>query len=443
VDRDARKLYFNRCDPGEPLDPGDARNVDLDQAFGGGARTEGVSWVERLAAPIESSSRPTCARVTAVPGSGLSTELRRLAARLADSGRANLLPVFLDGQEISDLASPVALPELVVAILHATHRALVGVAGPRDLDRFWRRRVLPHLDLDRSPGEGAFTNELSTGQRIVDELRTRTDAREHLRRGVDVELTRFLDEAREELVLLSGRASQLGRRGIVIVVDSFEKLRGLSTTWTEVLKSGRRLFDQDLLRLDLPVSLVSSIPVTLAAESPTNLAFLPAIRLHERGSRIPLTAGIGAARELIRARVPDAALRDVFQALDFESEIHRLIVWSGGSPGNIVRLLRQCVAQAPASPAGLERILETAGDTYRRMLLETDLHRVARAVRSSLPFTDAIDREPAARMLASGALLRYEDGAPWFDLHPAVRELAGWGEPASPPQTPGAGRSHA
>ena len=56
MDFKTRKTYYNRCDPFEPLDPEDARNVDPDDL--GSTPVRGDNWVERLASAIELSDKP-------------------------------------------------------------------------------------------------------------------------------------------------------------------------------------------------------------------------------------------------------------------------------------------------------------------------------------------------------------------------------------------------
>ncbi len=78
MDIQTRRRLYSLCRD-EPLAPGDPRNVDFDQR---GPSVRGVSWVERLAAPVELSDRPTRQFITGLPGSGKSTELQRLEAHL-------------------------------------------------------------------------------------------------------------------------------------------------------------------------------------------------------------------------------------------------------------------------------------------------------------------------------------------------------------------------
>jgi hypothetical protein len=129
VDFKTRQYYYNQCKPIEPLDPTDTRNVNFDAEGTEGARLRGASWVERLASQVELSNEPTCLLFTGLPGSGKSTELRRLSKRLADPHRAHLLPVIIEAEEVVDLASAVDIPDLIAAIIYAADKTVLDAEG--------------------------------------------------------------------------------------------------------------------------------------------------------------------------------------------------------------------------------------------------------------------------------------------------------------------------
>jgi hypothetical protein len=81
MDLGTRRTYYNRCHPSDTLDPGDDRYVDID-AIDPAHPVRGQDWVTRLADRIELSDRPVYELFTGLPGSGKSTELRRLVQRL-------------------------------------------------------------------------------------------------------------------------------------------------------------------------------------------------------------------------------------------------------------------------------------------------------------------------------------------------------------------------
>jgi hypothetical protein len=60
-----------------------------------------------------------------LPGSGKSTELRRVLAKLGDPTGAALFPVLIDAERLIDLRAPLDLPELILAILVETERRIM------------------------------------------------------------------------------------------------------------------------------------------------------------------------------------------------------------------------------------------------------------------------------------------------------------------------------
>ena len=90
MDKQRCGVLYNRCNPDIALEPGDELYIDLDAR---GVR--GHDWVERLAAPIDLAAGPTIQLFTGLPGSGKSTELRRLVQRLG-AAESNFEVVYID-----------------------------------------------------------------------------------------------------------------------------------------------------------------------------------------------------------------------------------------------------------------------------------------------------------------------------------------------------------
>ena len=64
-----------------------------------------------------------------MPGSGKSTELRRLAVRLSKQDGAHLLPVLVDAERVIDLANPIDVPEIIAGILECTEAVVLEKEG--------------------------------------------------------------------------------------------------------------------------------------------------------------------------------------------------------------------------------------------------------------------------------------------------------------------------
>jgi hypothetical protein len=432
MDPKLRRAYYNRCKPYEVLEPDDPRYVDLDSLGTPEARVRGVSWVEKLAEQIELSDEPVCQLFTGLPGSGKSTELKRLAQRLQDEDGANLLPVLISAEEVFDLGNPIDIPDIIIAILHGTETALLKAEGKNPeaaMGEGYTRRLwnwLTKTDVMLSEAEFAVPDVAS----LTVELKTRPSLRQRVRMTLAAYLSRFLKEATDELNLMQARAVDLGKEGLVIIFDSLEKLRGISSNWEEVLASAERIFAGGAPYLKLPVHVLYTIPPALISRKRfEQVLFIPMIKLRARdGARF--TPGFEAARKLLTRRVPQEALAEIFgpDPTTLAQRMEKLIEWSGGYPRELVRLLQSAVAVAqwPVSDSAFQRILNEVGDQYRKLVPADAFPWLARvASEQYLTLQDDKHRQSADLMLSNNAVLRYLNDKDWFDLHPAVREIPG------------------
>lgn len=429
MDLERRRYLYNRCKPMEALEPNDPRYVEVDERGDSDHRVRGENWVGKLARRVELSNEPVCELVTGLPGSGKSTELRRLAAQLARPGGANLLPVVIDAEESLDLANPIDIPDIIFAILSATDAALLAAEGKPTgdsmregyLTRFWNWITKTDVTLTQAH------LTVADPARLVLELKTRPSLRAQVRAAVGAHLSRFLDEAHDELRSMQARAERAGRAGLVVIFDSLEKLRGVSTNWELVLQSAEQVFASGAPYLRLPVHAFYTIPTALIARRRfEQVHFMPMIKLAHRDGT-PFEAGVEAAYDIVLKRVPVDALREVFGD-GLEPRMKRLIEWSGGYPRELVRLLQSALgAEAlPLSDSAFARVLNEVGDQYRRMIPATAYLWLARvAVEQELTLDDDEHRKIADAMLSNNAILRYLNDRDWFDLHPAVKEIPG------------------
>ncbi len=426
MDFETRKKYYNRCDPFEALDPEDSRNVDLDDL--GPAPVRGANWVQRLASGIELSDKPAFELFTGLPGSGKSTELKRLAARLSDPRRAHLLPVLVDAERVIDLATPVDIPEIIASILECSEAVVLKAEGKNPdhamaegyLTRLWN--WLTKTDVELNKAEFA----IPSGPKLVAEMKTRPSLRRRVRETIAAHLTTFLREAKDEMTLLQGRATAQGFSGLVVIFDSLEKLRGISTNWGQVLESAERIFAAGAPYLRLPVHVLYTIPPALVTRRLEQVQFIPMIKLRNREG-LEFEPGLQAARELIRKRVPDDVLAELLGP-GVETRVKELIRWSGGYPREIVRLLRSAFAlpNAPISEDDLQRIINEIRDAYRKIVPAEAFDWLAHVERDHyLTIQNDGHRQAADLMIQNNAVLRYLNGGDWFDLHPAVRQIPG------------------
>ena len=431
--RELRK-YYNLCDPNEPVAPDDDRNVDLDALGPPGRLVRGVNWVTKLARRIELSDEPVCELFTGLRGSGKSTELLRLAARLRDPAGANLLPVLVNAEEVLDLANAIDVPDIVAAMLYETERAVLRMEG-RDPEDALREGYLPRLwawltrtDVNlRTASLGVQDKATGAGGNLVFEMKTRPTLRAQVRGIVSAHLTTFLEEAAVELTALRNRARDCGVAGLVVILDSLEKLRGTSSTWQNVLESAERVFGGGAPYLRLPVHVLYTVPPAVLSRRINNVYFMPMIKLRDREGH-PFAPGLAAARALIERRVDPALLREILGPTSADERIERLVQWSGGYPRELVRLLQAVIAgwDGGLPESAFARVFNEVADEYRKVVPASAFAWLARvAVDRYLTLDDEHQQQSADLMLSNNVVLRYLNDRDWFDLHPAVREIPG------------------
>lgn len=126
MDFATRKRLYNLCNPSEPLEPVDARNIDIDKLAGG---VRGDDWLGKVLRRLQLSDEPLCELLTGLPGSGKTTELKRLLEKLEDPHRDKLLGVYIDAEQVVDLTNPIDVPDLLGTIVEATERKVLEVEG--------------------------------------------------------------------------------------------------------------------------------------------------------------------------------------------------------------------------------------------------------------------------------------------------------------------------
>ncbi len=424
------KLYYNRCS-GDALVPGDRRYVDIDAKEG---RPRGHSWSERLAKQLELSNEPLRLLVTGLRGTGKSTELLRLKKRLEEFSGIGHLVVLVDADEVVDIANEIDLPDILMAIVNATERAVLELEG-KDPDealedgyakRLWTWLTRTDVSLD----ELKLTPDQQIG--LVLEMKTRPTLRQRIRSTLAQHFSTFLREVRDELKLLEGRAQAAGRHRITVIFDSLEKLRGLSTNWPEVLHSAERVFGGGAQYLELPVHVVYTVPPALLNRRTDRIDFLPMVKLfHRDGQRH--SAGFAAMRELVQLRLPDDALAELLGGV-YKPRIDRLIERSGGHPRLLVQMLRALLVapQLPVEEEDILRLFAEQRERYLAVITHQDIPWLQRIKRDKALTVDSADHlQSIDRALTNNVIFRYANADIWYDLHPALPDLA---EIAADPQ---------
>ncbi len=429
MDFKTRKKYYNLCDPYEPLEPDDERNVDLD-AFGEENRDfiRGVNWTDKLVEEIVLSDKPAFKLFTGLPGSGKTTELKRLIKRLSDPDEGNLFPVFINAEEVIDLSNPIEVTDIITAVVYATEKAIIeqeGGSPEKALDEGYFKRLWNWLqNTDVEMGKGEFA--IPSAGKLVFEMKSRPTLRQRIREDVTSNILKFVEDAKRELEMRNYHVTRkFEKDGIVIIFDSLERLRGITSNWHEVLTSAEKVFRGNASYVRLPVHVLYTVPSALATRI-RNIVFLPMIKVRAK-DREPYKQGLKAALELIHRRVPDAVLGKIFGP-DVNERIEKLLLWSGGYPREIVQMLQKAIAHKthPLPDSALDRIIADIANEYLMIVSGETFDWLAKVAKSKvLTIEDDEHRRIADIILANHAVLRYLNKELWYDLHPAVYEIPG------------------
>jgi hypothetical protein len=425
MDFEKRRFYYNRCAADQPLEKEDDRNVDIDRLEG---RVRGQIWVEVLASQVQLSDVPVCIMFTGLPGSGKSTELRRLKAMLSTPASGNYLTVLINAQETFDLGAPLDVPDLLATIVHETEKAVLieENKNPEDalkdgyLSRLWSWLLRTDVEFNKAE----YT--IPSGPKLTAELKTRPLLRERLRQTIASRLSFFIEEIRRELRLLEQRAQNKGFTGIVVIVDSLEKLHGIAESFDSVLKSAVQIFGQGAPYLQLPVHTIYTVPPALMTRI-NQIKFMPVLKIRDPGSQTLDINGRKALRLLVQKRIPDADLQEILGPT-LESRLNTIFELSGGYPREIVQILRSLIAipSYPVSQADFDRILAELKASYRMIVPSSTFPWLAKVEKHHfLTIEDDDHRKAADEIISNNGVLYYWNGTPWWGLHPAVRSIPG------------------
>ncbi len=425
---------YNQCRVDESLQHGDPRYVPLSER---GVRGTDSSCIEFLHATIALNDRPTQQLFSGFRGSGKTTELNWLTKRLTDGGYE---VVFVDCEEFLNLREPASVTDLLITVAAGFDRHLGGKPGDGDalpFARFWDRLhalLGTEITVDGVTVKVPQVGELDLAFKGDRDFKHRLDAALKAQSRLP-ELARacqgFVDEC---LAQIAGRRP--GSAGTVLILDSFEKLRGDLSNADEVRQSVEDVLVRDWKYLELPCHVIYTVPPWLAfMEAAVGCEFgrahiLPMCKVHERtsgGIATPDPGGIAAMMELLGLRMDLAALFEETAVLE------PLVLASGGYPRDLLRMVRELLlrinmgSEALPVPSGRARALVDRVIAVFTGLFEAPINTdnldllidVGRTRRISDHGRDDLRR--LADLFDHDFVLCYHNGQPWFDLHPLVR----------------------
>ncbi|MGI8684686.1 MAG: hypothetical protein ACR2MO_06300 [Acidimicrobiales bacterium] len=419
-----KSFYANLVD--QPLEPDDPRYVP----FYEDPQLSADDPVESLAANIEFTPGFSARLFSGFRGSGKSTELRRLRARMRANGWIVLL---VDMEDYLNLSTPLDVPDMLLAVAGAFSDQIVDDGllpeAPGKLN-YWERFVtflrtnrVEVTEISHEVGiPGASLSVKANLKR--DPTFTRL-----LQERMAGHLGKFVDDVHSYLKesVATLREEYPEAPGVVLIVDSMEHIRGTTANERDVQESVERVFAGHADKLRLPsLHTVYTVPPwlkvlhsNLGAVYPPSVLVLPSLKVCSRTSDEPYTAGLDALERMVRAR------GDWEHLLGDRVVLDRLSAHSGGHLRDLMRMLADVILRAatlPADPATVDRAVSQLRSEFLP-IADADARWLARIIEThEAELGDKALLPALARFLDTHLVLCYWNGHEWYDVHPIVRD---------------------
>jgi hypothetical protein len=423
-------------DPLDPCDPAETRYVPLEES--------GKGAVDEIFAMIDLRLDTTAQLLSGPRGSGKTTELNRLKGHLEHEG---FTVAMLDILQFVNQSMPVGVADFMIAVALGVSEKLPGPEQQRPgfgrrFVEFLRRTKISinagpvslsasadgvtasgfgvDLDLD-------LKRELKGSAAFVDELRGKLASQLG---GLRAEIAEYFQE-------LAGQNRMANRdtRGVVVIVDSLEKLRGTQENDEQVQASVEGLFVQhaDKLRFGSHHT-VYTVPTYLLFTAPGALPYdgrvqpVPIPQLRNRKGELDENAKqtLDELIAVVDRRIPWLEL------LGEDANLHRVINASGGHLRDIFLILQQVITEAYGRGLPLPVTAE-----HVEQALDSVAHSFSSVTKEQADFLRAVQRangilEPAgnevqlmASLMDTHMLLGHTNGRDWYEVHPLARRALG------------------
>jgi len=431
-----KRVYQNLTEA--PLDPGSPFYQPIYQSSGV------ADPIDLMGKHIKFSAVESIQLFSGFRGSGKTTELKRLKARLDDEG---YIVLYADALEYINPAEPIEISDLLVVLAAAYGEALTQFDTNIIQESYWARlrNWLTRTEVaiesssikaeSQSPlkdvvggikASADFKLALKTTPSFRDNLRTfLTDRLGELK----ADINRFVADGVKAICNQYGKGKQ-----IVFIFDNLEQLRGPLNSEQDVIRSVERVFTTHFQLLKLPnIHSVYTVPPWLKFVMPNfqQIVLIPNVRLWENDdARTPHAGGWTAMRGFVERRFTNDGCTEFFGQPDASGQydaIEQLIAASGGTFRDLILLLRELVLRAKALPVPNDIVSAAITSVQRNFLpIAIDdarwLHDIGRLRMAALPSARPEDVSRLTRFLDTRFVLYLMNGKEWYDLHPMIRD---------------------
>jgi hypothetical protein len=368
--------------------------------------------------------------LTGLRGSGKTVQLLRLKQDLQRRGFA---VVMFSAEDYLNMHEPLNVVDVLFFLVGAISDEAVAydliAKGDSATSRGWSRlwqwlSTLPsrtdltgaEVSADAQWAKASLKAELRRDPAFVAQLRD-------FLRGRLSELVEQSNHIVGELVDEMRRRWKNGEwKGLVVIVDSLDHNRAVdSAKFQQVRRALVNLFDKDYDNLRLAdCRTVFTLPMYVPISAAKAVRRVTNLRVTYR-DRKPNTDGLAAATEVLLRRVPGGGLD---RLLD-DTAVERLVLASGGHLRILLGLVMEVVTQAESLPVDDATVTAAIQQVRNGMLpLADDQRDMLRRVAASheLPLATQDDWDIVATLLDQHFVLGYQNGEPWYDVHPLLHD---------------------
>ncbi len=365
-------------------------------------------------------------------GSGKSTELRRLANNLRETGH---YAIVVNAMEYLNPQVPVGVVDLLMAMALGVWEAWAKSQGidPNDGERWnWL------ISLLQARPEGKEL-ELSGGPvKLKMALKANPTFRERLRKYFEFSLDQLVSEINRFFANLALEIREKTRRTDaakrVVIVDSLEHFGGQATPGQpdEVLASLLGIFNtfNAYLRLD-GWSVIYSVPPLLHKLAPGVAAtFGMATTYYLTSAHVFHDRSTAPDNDTIDSKMIPLLLRRLGTeqpALIGKNELRGIVQMTGGDLRDLLRTLRAALLAGltdnrfPVDQAQLEKVYNDLRRPYLPLPQDTAKRLCQIHSDKEARLATAADWQLVISDLAQKRVLFYLNGTEWYDVHPLLR----------------------
>lgn len=430
--------YIRLSDPASPINwqTEEALYEPLDQGVRG---SDFMSCIDELARTIllrGDTEGPTCQLFTGFPGTGKTTELRRLKGLLEANSHVPTYVLFVDFEEFISIYDPISITDVLRVLAYSLDRAATietaiqdGNLNPDNVKIGYLERLFDFVsEVDVQIKELGFE---TYGLQLMAEIKNNPNFRQRVNDALNLRFQVFAKEAKEMMVkALSRLQKATNTKRVIVIADGLEKLTYMPDEAREKAETAAEttfVTHADLLRL--PVHVVYTFPFWLRFRAPQlgglydgEPRVLPMVKIFHRDGR-PATEGREKLVALVNRRMP---VERVF-GKNHQETLGIIIEASGGFFKDLLRFIRDALVatpQLPIPPAVCARVLERASHAVARAIRTPEAKLLAEIAQTrQLPKGDRTKVAAFSRLFIYHLVLTYLNGDEWYDVHPLVRRV--------------------